>query len=79
MKKRILVTGGTGFIGSETVIALIENGYEPVIVDNLCNSKEAVVGRIETITGVRPIFILWIAATKPHSVKFLKKRKTSMA
>lgn len=56
MKKRILVTGGTGFIGSETVIALIENGYEPVIVDNLCNSKEAVVDRIETITGVRPIF-----------------------
>ena len=56
MKKRSLVTGGTGFIGSETVIALIENGYEPVIVDNLYNSKEAVVGRIETITGVRPIF-----------------------
>ena len=54
--KKILVTGGTGFIGSETVIKLIEGGYEPTIVDNLCNSKPAVVDRIETITGVRPAF-----------------------
>ena len=36
--KRVLVTGGTGFIGSETVIKLIENGYDPIIVDNLSNS-----------------------------------------
>ena len=49
--KRVLVTGGTGFIGSETVIKLIENGYEPVVVDNLSNSKEAVIGRIKEITG----------------------------
>ncbi|MCR4562251.1 MAG: UDP-glucose 4-epimerase GalE [Bacilli bacterium] len=53
----ILVTGGLGFIGSETVIALINNGYEPVIVDNLSNSKEAVLDRIETITGKRVPFI----------------------
>ena len=53
---RVLVTGGTGFIGSETVIKLIENKYEVVIVDNLSNSKEAVLDRIETITGVRPTF-----------------------
>ncbi len=53
---RVLVTGGTGFIGSETVIKLIENKHEVVIVDNLSNSKEAVLDRIETITGVRPIF-----------------------
>ena len=53
---RILVTGGTGFIGSETVVELIKNGYEAVIVDNLSNSKEAVVDRIETITGVKPVF-----------------------
>ena len=49
--KRILVTGGMGFIGSETVISLIENGYEPVIVDNLCNSKPIVVERIKMVTG----------------------------
>ena len=47
----ILVTGGMGFIGSETVISLIESGYEPVIVDNLCNSKQIVVDRIEMVTG----------------------------
>ena len=54
--KTILVTGGLGFIGSETVVKLIEAGYEPIIVDNLSNSKVAVLDRIETITGVRPSF-----------------------
>lgn len=54
--KKILVTGGLGFIGSETVICLIENGYEPVIVDNLFNAKLAVLDRIETITRKRPSF-----------------------
>lgn len=54
--KKILVTGGLGFIGSEAVICLIENGYEPVIVDNLFNAKLAVLDRIETIAGKRPSF-----------------------
>lgn len=53
---RVLVTGGLGFIGSETVVKLIENHHEVVIVDNLYNSKLAVLDRLETITGVRPIF-----------------------
>lgn len=57
MKKQILVTGGMGYIGSHTVVQLIENGYEPIIVDNLCNSKEEVLNRIKTITGVKPEFI----------------------
>jgi len=52
----ILVTGGLGFIGSETVIALIDAGYEPIIVDDLYNAKKAVLDRIETITHVRPKF-----------------------
>lgn len=56
--KKILVTGGTGYIGSHTVVELIRRGYEVVIFDNLCNSKEEVVGRIERITGVRPKFYL---------------------
>ena len=52
----ILVTGGTGYIGSHTCVEFIEKGQEVVIVDNLCNSKEEVVGHIESITGVRPRF-----------------------
>lgn len=54
--KQILVTGGLGYIGSHTTIQLIEAGYEPVIVDNLCNSKPEVLNRIEKISGVRPEF-----------------------
>jgi UDP-glucose 4-epimerase len=53
---QILVTGGTGFIGSHTVVELLQEGYDVVIVDNLYNSKEMVVDRIETITGKRPKF-----------------------
>ncbi len=56
MIKNVLVTGGLGFIGSETVVELIENGYNPIIVDNLSNSKKAVLQRIEKITGVSPLF-----------------------
>lgn len=53
----VLVTGGTGYIGSHTVVELIENKFdEVVIVDNLVNSKEEVLSRIEKITGIRPKF-----------------------
>ena len=54
--KKILVTGGMGYIGSHTVIQLYESGYEPIIVDNLVNSKPEVLNRIEKITGKRPLF-----------------------
>ena len=53
---RILVTGGTGYIGSHTCVQLLERGDEVVIVDNLSNSKEIVVSSIEKITGKRPVF-----------------------
>ena len=53
----ILVTGGTGYIGSHTVVQLINAGADVVIVDNLSNSKECVLDRIETITGKRPEFV----------------------
>ncbi len=56
MKKTILVTGGTGYIGSHTVVELISAGYDVVIVDNLYNSSKAVLNRIEAITGIRPKF-----------------------
>ncbi|SMD33816.1 UDP-glucose 4-epimerase [Reichenbachiella faecimaris] len=54
--EKILVTGGTGFIGSHTVVELINDGYEVVIIDDLSNSKIEVLDRIEKITGVRPTF-----------------------
>ena len=56
MKQTILVTGGTGFIGSHTTVELIEAGYDVVIVDDLSNSKIEVLDGIEKITGVRPAF-----------------------
>ena len=56
MKQTILVTGGTGFIGSHTTVELQQAGYNVVIVDNLSNSKAEVVDGIEAITGVRPAF-----------------------
>ena len=56
MKQTILVTGGTGFIGSHTTVELQNAGYNVVIVDNLSNSNENVVDGIEKITGQRPVF-----------------------
>ncbi len=54
--KIILVTGGLGYIGSHTVIELINAGYTPIIIDNLSNSSVKVLERIEQITHVKPIF-----------------------
>ena len=56
MKKRILVAGGTGYIGSHTVVELQNSGYEVIIVDNLSNSRAEVVDSIEKISGIRPAF-----------------------
>ena len=57
MKTKILVTGGTGYIGSHTVVELQNAGYEVVIIDNLSNSNAAVIDGIEAITGIRPVFV----------------------
>ena len=54
--KTILVTGGLGYIGSHTVVELIENGFEVIIVDNLSNSEIFILDRINKITGVKPKF-----------------------
>src|SRR5690554_6018296 len=54
--KKILVTGGTGYIGSHTVVELFEAGYTPIIVDNLSNSNIGVLKQIEKITGQQPTF-----------------------
>jgi UDP-glucose 4-epimerase len=52
----ILVTGGAGFIGSHVCVELINSGYLPIIVDNLCNSSAESLQRITQITGVTPVF-----------------------
>lgn len=56
MKGKILVTGGTGYIGSHTVVELQNSGYEVLIIDNLSNSGADIVDNIEKITGIRPEF-----------------------
>lgn len=56
MSKKILVTGGTGYIGSHTVVELQQAGYEVIIIDNLSNSNIEVLNGITKITGKRPIF-----------------------
>ena len=53
---KILVTGGTGYIGSHVVVELLDQNYEVEIVDNLINSKITVLDQIEKITGIKPVF-----------------------
>ncbi|MGB4110400.1 MAG: SDR family NAD(P)-dependent oxidoreductase, partial [Desulfomonilia bacterium] len=52
----ILVTGGAGYIGSHTCVELLEAGYEVIVADNLSNSKEESLRRVENITGKRLTF-----------------------
>ena len=54
---KVLLTGGTGYIGSHTAIALMQAGHEAVLYDNLCNSKASVVDRLEKIFGQRPALV----------------------
>lgn len=73
MNKRILVTGGTGYIGSNTVVELIESGFEVIIVDNLSNSNLDVLDGIEQITGKRPLFEKFDLCNKPKIASFFDK------
>jgi UDP-glucose 4-epimerase len=73
MKRKILVTGGTGYIGSHTTVELISEGFEVVIIDNLYNSEAEVADRIKTITGVRPELEIMDICDKPALEKFFAK------
>ena len=53
---KILVTGGSGYIGSHTVLTLLENGHDVVVVDNLLNSTETSLQRVATLAGRAPVF-----------------------
>lgn len=74
MKKKILVTGGTGYIGSHTVVELIGEGFEPVIVDNLYNSEAEVINRIQKITGVKPLLEVFDLCDQNKLDQFIRKR-----
>jgi UDP-glucose 4-epimerase len=70
---KILVTGGTGYIGSHTVVELQQKGYEVIIVDNLSNSYISVVDQIEKITGIRPGFELLDLRDKERTLSFFQR------
>ena len=73
--KKILVTGGLGFIGSHTVVELQKEGYEVLIIDNLSNSSIDVLGQITSITGKQPVFEN-IDLKNQHEIKtFFKSNK----
>lgn len=70
---RILVTGGTGYIGSHTVVELQKSGYEVVIIDNLFNSEQWIVEHIEKITGKRPEFHQFDLTDEQKTAQFFKE------
>lgn len=72
---KVLVTGGMGYIGSHTVVELLENNYEVVIVDNLVNSKINVLNKIEKITGNRPKFYQYDLCDKELVRKIFSENK----
>jgi UDP-glucose 4-epimerase len=74
MKKKILVTGGTGYIGSHTAVELIEDGFDVVIIDNLYNSEAEVIDRICQITGVKPELAVFNLCDREKLNAFFEKR-----
>lgn len=75
MKNKILVTGGTGYIGSHTAVELINSGFEVVIIDNLYNSEAEVNDRIKKITGHRPELHVFDLCDKERLNVFFKENK----
>lgn len=73
MSKKILVTGGTGYIGSHTVVELHNAGYTPVIVDNLSNSNIEILDQIEKIIGVKPEFHQFDLCDEVKTKEFIEK------
>ncbi len=71
----ILLTGGAGFIGSHTAVEMINAGYDVIIADNLSNSSEKVLDRIETITGIRPKFYKVDVAIKGDVRRIFEENK----
>lgn len=70
---KILVTGGTGYIGSHTVVELQQQGFEVIIVDNLSNSQESVVDAIAQITGIKPTFEKFDLVDRETTADFFRR------
>jgi len=75
MKKKIIVTGGTGYIGSHTAVELIEEGYDVILIDNLYNSEAEVAGRIGKITGSKPPLEVFDICDKQLVNNFFRQNK----
>ena len=75
MSKKILLTGGAGYIGSHTAVEVISSGYDAIIEDDLSNSEESVIKRIGTITGGEPAFYLADAADPVQTEKIFKENE----
>jgi UDP-glucose 4-epimerase len=75
MKKKILVTGGTGYIGSHTCVELIGEGFDVIIIDNLYNSTADVVDRIQMISGIKPFLEVLDLCDNKRLDKFIQKHK----
>ncbi len=75
---KILVTGGTGYIGSHTVVELQNKGFEVLIVDNLSNSSAEIVDNIEKITGIRPVLEVFDLSDREKTADFFKRNNDLM-
>jgi UDP-glucose 4-epimerase len=75
MKKKILVTGGTGYIGSHTSVELIKEDFDVIIVDNLYNSEADVVDKIQMITGVKPLLEVFDLCDQVKLDSFIQRNR----
>jgi UDP-glucose 4-epimerase len=75
MRKKILVTGGTGYIGSHTTVELINEGFDVLLIDNLYNSEAEVVDRIRQITGVKPVLEVFDLCDQNKLDRFFSENK----
>ena len=76
--KKVIVTGGTGYIGSHVVVNLIEKGYQPLIIDNLSNSEKSVLDGIKNITGTEVEFIQLDLRNRQETLDFFQKHNDSI-
>jgi UDP-glucose 4-epimerase len=79
MKKKIVVTGGTGFIGSHTAVELINEGFEIILIDNLYNSEAFVADRIGEITGKKPRLEVFDLCRRKKVINFFRENKNISA